>query len=161
MDRTRTITWDDPRLTTSAAEGKTGLELLRSILEGKTPPAPIQKTLGFDLVAVEEGMARFRLVPGEQHYNPMSAVHGGVACTLLDSAMGCAVMSVMDATTGYATVDLSIHLTRPITEKTGPIVAEGRVLRRGSRLVTTEAKLTDEQGKLLAHATGACMLLQR
>jgi uncharacterized protein (TIGR00369 family) len=160
-ERTRTIQWDDPALTAGAAKGKTGLAFLRGILEGLTPVAPIQKTLGFELVAAEEGLARFRSMPGEHMYNPMGGVHGGVACTLLDSAMGCAVMTTCDEKTGYTTVELSMHLTRPITLKSGPITAEGRILNRGSRLVTVEARLTDEQDRLLAHATSTCLLMQR
>jgi uncharacterized protein (TIGR00369 family) len=138
-----------------------GLELLRAILTGAHPKAPIQKTLGFDLVAADDGMARFRLVPGEQHYNPMGSVHGGVACTLLDSAMGAAVHSTLGDRHAYATTDVHVHLTRAITAKTGPIVAEGRVVHRGSRLLTAEGRLTDEQGKLLAHATATCLVLER
>lgn len=160
-ERTRTIEWKDPQLTAGAAAGKTGLAFLRAILDGSVPPAPIQATLGFELVHAEEGVARFRSVPGEHMFNPMGGVHGGVACTLLDSAMGCAVMTTCDEKTGYATIDLSVHLTRPITIESGTIVAEGRVLQRGSRIVTTEARITDDKNRLLAHATGSCLLMPR
>ena len=111
---------------------------------------PVQHTLGFRLATV-----------GEHVCNPMMGVHGGVVCTLLDSAMGCAVMSLCDAKTGYTTVDLDVHLTRPITVKTGAFVAEGKIVHRGSRVMTVEGRLVDAQGKLLAHATATCMLLDR
>jgi uncharacterized protein (TIGR00369 family) len=133
---------------------------LRAILEGTRAPAPIQATLGFDLVNVQEGIARFRMTPGERVYNPMSSVHGGVACILLDSAMGSAALTTLDGGAGYTTVDLTVHLTRAIRADAGPITAEGRILHRGSRVITTEARLTDEQGRLLAHATGACLILE-
>jgi uncharacterized protein (TIGR00369 family) len=100
------------------------------------------------------------MTPGEHLYNPMSAVHGGVACVLLDSAMGSAAMTTLDGQRGYTTVDLTVHLTRAIRADTGPITAEGRVLHRGGRVITTEGKLTDAQGRLLAHATGACLVLE-
>ena len=161
IERTRTVTWADPLVTAGGAAGRTGMAFLKAILEGTLPAAPIQATLGFDLVDVEEGMVRFRSVPGEHLYNPMNGVHGGVACTLLDSAMGSAVMTTIDEKTGYSTVDLTVHLTRPITAKTGAMVAEGRVLHRGGRVATTEGRLIDERGRLLAHATGACILLDR
>jgi len=161
MDRTRTISWHDPLATASGAAGRTGLEFLKAILDGALPPAPIQATLGFQLVHAAEGLARFRCEPDESLYNPMNGVHGGVACTLLDSAMGSAVMSTCDAKTGYTTVDLSVSLTRPISLATGPIVAEGRVLHRGSRVATAEGRLTDEKGRLLAHASCSCLLLER
>jgi uncharacterized protein (TIGR00369 family) len=140
---------------------RSGLAWLQAILEGAIPPAPIQATLGFDLVAVEEGLARFRLLPGERLNNPMGGVHGGVACTLLDSAMGSAVMTTLDSKTGYSTVDIMVHLTRPISAQTGAIVAEGRVVHRGSRIATAEGRLTDAEGRLLAHATTTCLLLER
>jgi uncharacterized protein (TIGR00369 family) len=143
------------------SEGRTGAAILQAILTGAIPAAPIQATLGFDLIAVEDGVVRFQLVPGERHENPMGGVHGGVACTLLDSAMGSAVMSTLDAKTGYTTVDLVVHLVRPITARTGPIVAEGRVLHRGSRIATAEGRLTDREGRLLAHATTTCLLVER
>src|SRR5690349_2990679 len=109
-DRTRSVTWDDPKTTASGASGRTGLAFLKSIIEGATPPAPIQALLGFDLIAAEEGLTRFRLTPAEYLYNPTNAVHGGVACTLLDSAMSAAVLSTCDERLGYSTVDVTVHL---------------------------------------------------
>jgi uncharacterized protein (TIGR00369 family) len=160
-DRARHVTWQDPLATARGAQGRSGLGFLKAILEGSIPPAPIQATLGFELIAAEEGLARFRLLAAEHLYNPMGSVHGGVACTLLDSAMGSAVMTTLDEKTGYSTVDINVHLTRPITAKTGPIVAEGRVAHRGSRLATAEGRLTDRDGRLLAHATTTCILTER
>ena len=160
-ERTRSVTWDDPIATAAGAAGRTGLAFLKSILDGTTPPAPIQATLGFDLIAADQGLSRFRLTPGEHLYNPMNGVHGGVACTLLDSAMGSAVMTTLDERTGYVTADLMVHLTRAITVNTGTIVAEGKVVHRGSRVATAEGRLTDDAGRLLAHATMTCVLLER
>jgi uncharacterized protein (TIGR00369 family) len=159
--RSRHVTWEDPMTTARGAGGRTGLLFLKAILDGDIPPAPVQRTLGFDLVAVEEGLARFAMTPGEHLYNPMNGVHGGVACTLLDSAMGSAVMSTLDANTGYVTADVVVHLTRPITASTGRIVAEGRIVHRGSRVATAEGRLEDAAGRLLAHATTTCLFLPR
>jgi uncharacterized protein (TIGR00369 family) len=161
IDRSRSVTWQDPMATAGGAAGRTGLAFLKAILDGTVPPAPIQATLGFDLVAVEDGIARFRLDPGEHLYNPMNGVHGGVACTLLDSAMGSAVMTTLDERTAYVTADVVVHLTRAITSKTGPIVAEGRVVHRGTRVATAEGRLTDGEGRLLAHSTTTCVLMER
>ena len=160
-DRTRTYSWSDPLATASGAAGKTGREFLQAIIDGQIPPAPIQHTLGFSLATVGDGHATFRGEFGEHMYNPMMGVHGGVVCTLLDSAMGCAVMSLCDAKTGYTTVDLNVHLTRPITVKTGAFVAEGKIIHRGSRVMTVQGRLLDAQEKLLAHATATCLLLDR
>lgn len=159
--RSRTIEWSDPLDTARGASGKSGRAFLEAIIRGELPPAPIQHTLGFTLTAAGDGMARFEGTFAEYMYNPANGVHGGVACTLLDSAMGAAVMSALDEKTAYTTMDINVHLTRPITVKTGAFVAEGHVVHRGQRMMTAEAKLTDAQGKLLAHATSTCMLLER
>lgn len=159
--RTRTIEWQDPMITAAGARGRTGLGFLRAIIDGTIPPPPIGAALGFELIAAEDNVARFRGLPAEYQYNPMGAVHGGYACTLLDSAMGCAVMTTLDEHTAYTTTDLSIHLTRAITARTGPIIAEGRVIHRGRRVVTAEGRLCDEEGRLLAHGTTSCLLMPR
>jgi uncharacterized protein (TIGR00369 family) len=140
---------------------RTGLELLRAIADGTLPQAPISATLNFRIVAADEGFARFRGEPGPHLYNPMGTVHGGWACTLLDSALGSAVMSTLDAETGYTTTQLSIYLTGSIDAQTGPVVAEGRIVQRGKRVATAEARLTDERGRLLAHGTTSCLLIER
>jgi uncharacterized protein (TIGR00369 family) len=161
MKRTRTIEWPDPQLIKAGAPGRSGLEFLRAICDGSLPQAPISATLGFTLITAEEGLARFRGEPDEYLYNPMGGVHGGWACTLLDSAMGSAVMSTVDRETGYTTTQLSIYLTGAIDAQTGPVTAEGRVVHRGGRLVTAEGRLTNERGRLLAHGTTSCLLLPR
>jgi uncharacterized protein (TIGR00369 family) len=140
---------------------RTGLELLRAIADGTLPQAPISATLNFRIVAADEGFARFRGEPGPHLYNPMGSVHGGWACTLLDSALGSAVMSTLDADTGYTTTQLSIYLTGSIDAQTGPVTAEGRIVQRGKRVATAEARLTDERGRLLAHGTTSCLLIER
>jgi uncharacterized protein (TIGR00369 family) len=159
--RHRTIEWADPMISVAAAEGKTGLELLRAIVAGEVPQAPIGASLGFVIEAADEGLARFRGVPAEYQYNPMGSVHGGWACTLLDSAMGCAVMSTLDADSAYTTAQLGIHLTRAITVKTGPVVCEARIVSRGARVATAEGRLVDAGGALLAHGTTTCVIVPR
>lgn len=160
-ERTRTFGWSDPLLTARGARGKSGLEFLRAILEGEIPAPPISATLAFDLVDVEDGVTRFRGAPQEFHVNPMGQVHGGYAATLLDSAMGSAVMTTLDKDTGYTTVELSVRLTRPVQANAGHVVAEGRVVHRGGRIATAEGRLTDEEGRLLAHGTTTCLLFPR
>ena len=160
-NRERTIQWSDPLLTVRAAEGRTGLELLRAIVEGTVPQAPISAVLDFKLVHAEEGTVRFEGVPSESLCNPMGQVHGGFACTLLDSAMSSAVMTTLDARTMYTTVQLTVHLTRAISADIGTVVAEGRIMHRGRRMATAEGSLRDRDGALLAHGTTTCMLMER
>jgi uncharacterized protein (TIGR00369 family) len=159
--RTRTITWQDPWLTASQLEGRTGLEFLHGIVSGAIPPPPIGVTLGFALIAVEAGRARFRGEPAEYQCNPMGGVHGGWPSTLLDSALGCAVMTTLDAETAYTTSQLSIHLVRAISIETGPVICEGRVIHRGGRVATAEGDVRDAQGRVLAHGTTTCQVFAR
>jgi uncharacterized protein (TIGR00369 family) len=137
-----------------------GLEFLRRIADGRTPQPPITKTLGFRLAEVAPGFALFTMVPGFQHYNPIGTVHGGVASTLLDSCMSCAIQTNLEKGVGYITLELKVNLVRPITEKTGPIRAEGRSLYVGRRSATAEGKIVDAAGTLLAHGTTTCLIYQ-
>ncbi|HTM20640.1 MAG TPA: PaaI family thioesterase [Kofleriaceae bacterium] len=158
---TRTTEWQDVGLAVAGLAGKTGLEFLRAIIGGQLPHPPISATLDFHITAADEGYARFEGRAGEHQYNPMATVHGGVACTLLDSAMSCAVMSVLDAESAYTTAQLNVNLTRPITAATGALIAEGRILHRGRTLATAEGKLIDAKGTVLAHATTTCLIIPR
>jgi uncharacterized protein (TIGR00369 family) len=137
----------------------TGLEAMHAIKAGDAPAAPIGELLGFDLVDVGEGHASFELDPAERHYNPLGTVHGGIHATLLDSAMGCAVHTTLREDEAYTTLELKVNYVRAITEATGRIVAAGSVIHRGGRVATAEAKLTDEGGRLLAHATSTCLIM--
>jgi uncharacterized protein (TIGR00369 family) len=137
----------------------TGLEAMHAIRAGDAPPPPIAELIGFDLVEVGEGRAVFGFDPAERHYNPLGTVHGGIAATLLDSAMGCAVHTTLHEGEAYTTLELKVNFVRAITEATGRIVASGSVIHRGSRVATAEARLTDEDGRLLAHGTSTCLIM--
>ncbi len=136
-----------------------GLDQMRAIASGEIEPPPIARLLGFGVVEVEEGRAVFTADPGEQHYNPIGLVHGGLAATLLDSAMGCAVHTTLEPGWSYGTLDLSARFVRTITPQTGRIIGEGKVVHRGGRTATMEGKVwAEESGKLLAHGTGSALL---
>jgi len=135
-----------------------GLEFLRSIADGRLPAPPIAAMLGFHLAQVSEGYARFEMTPEFRHYNPIGAVHGGVAATLLDSCMGCAVHTHLPAGTGYTTLEIKINFVRALTYQTGLVRAEARTLHVGRRAGTAEGKLFDAKGTLYAHGTTTCMI---
>lgn len=158
--RTRTVTWRDPGEGLAAAKKLSGLEYLRAILRGELPAAPISALLGFGLVEVEEGRAVFAVEPAEYHYNPIGTVHGGLAATVLDSALACAVHSTLPAGAGYTTLELHVNLVRAITHETGRLTCTGEVVHVGGRMATAQARLTDAAGKLYAHATTTCMLFR-
>ena len=159
MDRTLNVTWQDPRTLSDAAREMAGLDFLRAICEGKLPPPPIAQVLGFRLAEVEPGKVVFECTPGEHHYNPIGVVHGGLAMTLLDSAMGCCVQSKMAAGTGYTTLEAKTNLVRPITMTTGKLRAIGKLIPAGKRVATAEGRLEDAAGKLYAHASTTCIIL--
>lgn len=159
--RSRTYEWSDPALNVRAVEGRTGLEFLRTIVEGELPNAPIGVLLDFRLTEAREGYARIEGTSSESVCSVLGWVHGGYPSTLLDSAMGCAVMTVLDAKTAYTTTQLGVCFTRTITPDTGLLLAEGRVVHRGKRAATAEGTLKDRAGNLYAHATTTLMLFER
>jgi len=159
MERTLAITWQDPMRLAQAGRTLPGIEFLRAIRDRKLPSPPIAELLGFHLVEVEPGHAVFEITPSERHYNPIGVVHGGLAMTLLDSAMGCAVQTHMPAGGGYTTLEAKTNLVRAITAETGKLRAVGRTLHVGKRMATAEGRLEDAAGKLYAHATTTCIVL--
>lgn len=156
--RTRTATWDDPALTAAPFGKVSGLEFLQGLLRDKRT-APIARLMDFDLVDASDGRAVFEVKPQEFHYNPTGQVHGGLAATVMDSALGCAVLSTLPAGVGYTTAELHINLVRGISADTPKLRAEAIVLHRGRTLRTAECKLTDASGKLYAHGTTTCVVL--
>lgn len=156
--RERTVTWEDPAAFARVG-GRTGLEVLHAIGSGELPQPPMMRLLGIAAVEVEPGRAVFAVEPAEHHYNPLGVAHGGLAAALCDTAMGCAVHSLLPAGTGYTTVELKINFVRAMTERTGRVTAEGKVIHLGSRIATAEARVVDASGRLHAHATTTCMLV--
>ena len=138
--------------------GKTGLQFLQAMFTGELPHAPIFSTLDFMLVEVEHGHAVFQGRPLTRHYNPLGGVHGGWFATLLDSAVGCAVHSTLEAGRGYTTAELKINIVRPLNEQVPLVRAEGRVIHLGRRMATADARMTGPDGKLYAHASTTCFL---
>ena len=159
MERTLTVSWSDPAALAAAGRRMSGLEFLRAIRDGRLPSPPIAEILGFRLVEAEPGHAVFELVPGERHYNPIGVVHGGLAMTLLDSAMGCSVQTRMPAGGGYTTLEAKTNLVRAVTHATGRLRAIGKLVHLGKRVATAEGRLEDAQGRLFAHATTTCIVL--
>jgi uncharacterized protein (TIGR00369 family) len=159
MERSLTARWDDPAALAAAGRSMSGIEFLCAIRDGRLPMPPIARLLGFNLVEVEPGHAVFECTPGEQHYNPIGVVHGGLAMTLLDSAMGCSVQTRMPAGAGYTTLEAKTNLVRAIIGKTGRLRATGKLVHLGKRVATAEGRLEDASGKLYAHATTTCIVL--
>ena len=135
-----------------------GLTFLKGIIAGQFPQPPIAGTLGFHLVEAEPNRVVFEGLPELRHYNPIGTVHGGFAATLLDSALACAIFTTMLKGDAWTTLELKLNYVRPMTQDTGPVRAEGRIIHRGRSVATSEGDLKDANGKLYAHATTTCMI---
>ena len=140
--------------------GKTGLEQMQAMLSGAMPYPPIAQTLDFALVEIEPGKATFQGTPQLAHYNPLGSVHGGWYATLLDSAVGCAVHTMMPVGRAYTTAELSVNIVRAASNKTGPLRAIGTVIHCGKQLATAEGRIVGPDGKLYAHATTTCLVFE-
>ena len=146
-------------MTREAMAGLSGLGLLRAMIEGRLPGAPIGATMGFRLVEADPGRVLFEGQTGPALLNPLGTVHGGWALTLIDSAAGCAVHSELDPGIGYSTIETKVNFVRPIGADDGLVRCEGRVLSRGRQIATAEATLVSAAGKLLAHGTSTLIIL--
>jgi uncharacterized protein (TIGR00369 family) len=146
--------------TAAQIEGKNGLQVMQAALKGELPFAAIAKTLDFMLIEVSEGRAVFQGTPGPSHLNPMGGIHGGWYATLLDSALGCAVHTLMPEGRGYTTAELSVNIVKAISPKVSRVRAEGKVIHCGRQLATAEARLFGPDGTLYAHATTTCLVFE-
>jgi uncharacterized protein (TIGR00369 family) len=158
--RTRTHAWADPVELAAAAVSRPGLEFMQAMHRGDLPMPPISSLIGMEGVSAEEGEVVFSCTPAEWMYNPIGSVHGGIALTLLDSAMGCAVHTTCDAGTGYTSLEVKLNFVRGISVQTGLLHATGTVVHRGRRVATAEGRLTEAAGgRLLAHASSTCLIV--
>jgi uncharacterized protein (TIGR00369 family) len=159
--RSRTFSWQDPSATAEQGLRLPGLDYIAAIASGALPPPPIAELLGFEIVEAEHGRAVFALQPAEWMYNPIGMVHGGIAATMLDSCMGCAVHTTLPAGVGYTTTDLQVRYIRAMSDVTGRVLAEGRVVHAGKRTATAEGRVFAESDEtLIAHGSTGCAILR-
>lgn len=161
-ERSMVVRWVDPALgpRIAAQRGLNGFDYLRALLHGEVPPPPIAQLMGLQIVSVEDGKVAFAATPGEQHYNPLGVVHGGLAATLLDTAIGCAMQTKAPPGGFFTTIELKINYLRPLVAGMGRVYGEGEVLNLTRQTAFAQARVRDEAGKLYAHATSSCMLVQ-
>jgi uncharacterized protein (TIGR00369 family) len=141
-------------------QAMSGLAFVQGLADGTLPLNTIAETLGYDVTEAADGRVVVTAEPTERHLNPAGTVHGGLAATLLDSCMGLAVHSTLEKGVSQTTLEFKISLVRPITPETGLITAEGVVMSRGRRIGTAEGRITDRNGRLLAHGTTTCLIFQ-
>ena len=136
----------------------TGLEYMRMLASGELEPSGMAELMGFRLIEVNEGHAVFAIEPDERHYNGLGIAHGGLAATILDSATGCAINTMMPAGRIFTTLEMKINFVRPIKRETGEVLCEAHVIHVGSRIATADGRIVDRQGKLYAHGSATCIL---
>ena len=154
----RTFAWEPPVPFAKQFTGKSGLELLHLVIDGKLPRPPMASLMDIQLVEASKGRAVFRGTPQEFHYNPIGSVHGGYGATLLDSAMGCAVHSTLDAGDTYTTLEFKINFLRALTHETGEVQGIGVIVHAGRSTAIAEGKIVDDGGRLYAFATTTCQI---
>ena len=159
--RTRTVSWYDPTRTAAVAESMSGLDFLSGMQEGSYPPPPIASLLGMRIRDVEQGRVVFEYEPDDSVYNPIGMIHGGVVCTLADTVIGCAVHTTLGAGASYTSIDLQVTYLRPLAATSGLVVATGVVVKPGRRVAFGRAEIVDGAEKLVAQATGSCLVMDR
>ncbi len=155
-----TRTADEEKDGAEERRGLSGLEYMRQLMTGEREPSGMARLMNMRLVEVEEGRAVFAVEPDERHYNGLGIAHGGLAATLLDSALGCAINTVMPAGRVFTTLEMKINYVRPMRRETGEVRCEAEVLHAGGRVATAEGRIVDASGKLYAHGTATCMLFR-
>jgi uncharacterized protein (TIGR00369 family) len=154
------ITWDDPELSARAIKTMNGLDYLLALRDGRSPMPPMYRLFNFRFLDVEKGHVVLDLTPAEYQCNPAGMIHGGLACTVLDSATACAIHTTLPAQTELTTLEIKVNFVRGIKVETGNMRCEGRVIHAGSRTATADGRLTDSKGELYAHGVVTCLILR-
>ncbi len=158
-ERTRQFSWEDPTIGATKALEMSGLEYIQAMQNGSIPGPPVMHTVGFRIKSVEPGKAVFAFTPSEFHYNPIGTVHGGIISTILDSALGCAVHSLLPVGKAYTTLELKVNFLKAIVKGDDEFLAVGRVIHSGSKTALVEAQLVDKNNKVYAHSVSTCLIM--
>jgi len=158
MSRSRTFTWEDPQVVLANLRSLSGLEFLKRVASGELPPPPMGALMNIRLTEVDRGRVVFEGTPAEYHYNPLGTIHGGMAATLLDSAMGCCVNSCLEAGDLYTTLELKVNYLRPITLQTGPVRAIATIVHIGRTTALADGRVVDANEAIYAYASSTCLL---
>ena len=156
----KVVQWYDPKISAAGVPGLSGYEFMSAIRDGKLPPPPIAMLLGFQLTEIEVGRVVFECTPDDSAYNPIGTVHGGLVCTLADSAAACAAHTTLEAGLAYTSIDLNVSYLRPVTRDSGRLRAIGTVTKPGRRVAFSSVEIFDGHGKLVATATSSCLVMR-
>jgi uncharacterized protein (TIGR00369 family) len=158
VDRSRLIEWPDPAGALEVMRRTSGLEYLQGVIAGRLPPPPIYRLMNLRLVEIERGRSVFELTPEEVHYNPLGMVHGGVAATILDSAMGCSLHTCLEIADRYTTIEIKVSYLKAMTTATGTVRGIGTIVHLGRTTALSEGRLLGDDGTLYAHATSTLLI---
>ena len=159
--QTRTYSFHSIEESLNKAKDFTGLEYLQAMISGELTPAPAVQTLGMYGISCQEGEAIFGFIPEDYHYNAVGTVHGGVISTLLDTAMGCSLLTTLDAETTFTTLELKVNFLRAVTKDLGELVSLGKIIHAGRTTALVEASLVDADGKIYAHGVSTCLKMKK
>jgi len=154
----KTVSWFDPLAAAQAGALLSGRNYLQAMLDGRLPPPPIGGLMNFGIESFGDGEVTFRCTPDQSVYNPIGLVHGGLVCTLLDSVLGCAVQTTLEAGVGYTSLEIKVSYLRPVRAGEGDLTAVGRVSRRGRRVSFADGEVRDSQGRLVATGSSTCLV---
>lgn len=157
--RSRTVDWQEPGPVARASMAMPGIEVMYALRDGRLPPPPLARLIGFRMAEVHPGRIVMQLDPEQSLENTVGLLHGAVAAALLDTAMGCAISTEMPAGRGSVTMDLKLTYLRPLSVRSGTIRAEGRVVKLGRQSSYTEGFIYDGAGKLAVHATATFAMI--
>jgi uncharacterized protein (TIGR00369 family) len=157
-ERQRLVEWEDPAPGVAVMPTMSGLDYLRAMIAGELPPPPIASLMDMTLVEAAPGTATFICEPDESHYNPIGTVHGGLVCTLLDSALGCAVQTTLTQGQGYTSIEIKVNYLRPVLAGSGRLTCVATVTKPGNRVAFADGVVTDASGKTVATATGSLLV---
>jgi uncharacterized protein (TIGR00369 family) len=157
-ERRHTVTWSDPMISATAIKAMSGLDYLRLLRDGMSPLPPMYRLFNFRFIEVEPGHVAFQAIPAEYHCNPVGIVHGGFACTALDSAAACAILTLLPVNVDLTSLEIKVNFVRPIKVETGSMRCEANVIHAGRRVATADGRITDGKGGLYAHAVSTCLI---
>jgi len=129
------------------------------VRDGSAAWPPMGVLMNFEMVEAERGRVVMTCTPGEEHYNPLGVIHGGLLCTLLDTVIGCATHTTLERGTGYTSIELKVSYLRPVTLDTGKLTGTGTVTKEGRRVVFADGIVTDTEGNLVATASSSLLVL--
>lgn len=159
-ERRHLLTWSDPAISASALGAMSGLDYVRSLRDTEGPLPPMYSLCNFRFLEADPGHVVFLVTPAEYHCNPVGIVHGGLACTALDTATALTILTLLPAGADLMSLEVKVNFVRAITLETGDMRCEGRVIHAGRRVATAEGRITDGKGVLHAHAVSTCLISQ-